>query len=341
MTSWQEYSIPAPKGRDMARKFGIALVVIALLLAVGVWQRHRILVPLATTGEQIMPSKEANLPANGTPIGEDAYFYVVQLDERTFAIAEPYSWPRNVNYLIAGTSRALLLDAGVGFYDIRPIVDQLTDLPVTFMPSHLHYDHTGQGSYEWIALVDLPHLRERATGDRFTPSWGEHLGVAEGVEPTSWKIDEWVRPGSEMDLGDRKLTLIYTPGHTDNSISLLDKANNVMFTGDFMSAGSISAWYPGASMGDYLQSARKIIRATAGNPDIALRGAHAGEDGQLPVKSRADIAILRDQLIRIRDGELKSTGSYPRIYAIREDVVMQAEPRWLQNWSTSYPDDEE
>lgn len=325
----------------MARKFGIALVVIALLLAVGVWQRHRILVPLATTGEQIMPSEEANLPANGTPVGEDAYFYVVQLDERTFAIAEPYSWPRNVNYLIAGSSRALLLDAGVGFYDIRPIVDQLTDLPVTFMPSHLHYDHTGQGSYERIALVDLPHLRERATGDWFTPSWGEHLGVAEGVEPTSWKIDEWVRPGSEMDLGDRKLTLIYTPGHTDNSISLLDKANNVMFTGDFMSAGSISAWYPGASMGDYLQSARKIIRATAGNPDIALRGAHAGEDGQLPVKSRADIAILRDQLIRIRDGELKSTGSYPRIYAIREDVVMQAEPRWLQNWSTSYPDDEE
>lgn len=325
----------------MAKKIGIALVIVILLLVVGIWQRHRILVPLATSGERILPSEEASLPANGKPVGQDAYFYVVQLDERTFAVAEPYSWPKNVNYLIAGTNRALLLDAGVGFYDIRPIVEQLTDLPVTFIPSHLHYDHTGQGSYERIALVDLPHLRERATGDMFKPSWGEHLGVAEGLEPTAWKIDEWVQPGSEIDLGDRKLTLIYTPGHTDNSISLLDNANNMMFTGDFMSAGNISAYYPGASMGDYLQSARKIIRATADNPDIALRGAHAGDDGQLPVKSRADIEILRDQLVRIKNGELDSTGFYPRIYAIKEDVVMQAEPRWLQNWSTTYPNDEE
>lgn len=322
----------------MAKKIGIAGVIVALLLAIGVWQRHRILVPFVTTGEQVLPSEEANLPADGKPFGEDAYFYVVQLDESTFAITEPYSRPRNVNYLIAGTERALLLDAGVGFYDIRPVVEQLTDLPVTFIPSHLHYDHTGQGTYERTALVDLPHLRARAKNDEFKPNWGEHLGVAEGLEPATWKIDEWIKPGSDIDLGKRKLTLIYTPGHTDNSISLFDRAGDMMFTGDFMSHNNIAAYYPTASMGDYLQSAKKILNATAKSPNIALRGAHAAEDGQLPQKSRGDIQILRDQLIKIRDGELSSTGSYPRIYAIKEDVVMQAEPRWLQNWSTTYPD---
>lgn len=322
----------------MAKKFGIAAVIVIMLLAISVWQRHRILIPLATTGERIMPVKEANLPAGGEPFGEAAYFVIVQLDERTFAIAEPYSWARNVNYLIAGTDRALLLDAGVGFYDIGPVVKQLTELPVTFVPSHLHYDHTGQGSYDRIALVDLPHLRERAHGDEFTPNWGEHLGVAEGIEPAKWKIDEWVSPGSDIELGNRTLTLLYTPGHTDNSISLFDKANNIMFTGDYMSAGRISAYYPTSGMGDYLQSAHKILKATAGNPEIALRGAHAGESGQLPRKSRADIEILRDQLIRIKNGEMSSTGSYPRLYAIKEDVVMQAEPSWLQVWSPTYPD---
>jgi hydroxyacylglutathione hydrolase len=322
----------------MARKFGIAAVIAALLLAIGVWQRHRILVPLVTTGERVLASDEANLPLEGKPFGEEAYFYIVQLDETTFAIMEPYSWPRNVNYLFAGTERALLLDAGVGFYDIRPVVEQLTDLPVTFIPSHLHYDHTGQGTYERIALVDLPHLRARAKNDEFKPNWGEHLGAAEGLEPATWNIDEWIEPGSDIDLGERKLTLIYTPGHTDNSISLLDRAGNMMFTGDYMSHDNISAYYPTASMGDYLQSAKKILKVTAETPDIALRGAHAGEGGQLPQKSRADIAILRDQLIKIKDGELSSTGSYPRIYAIKEDVVMQAEPRWLQDWSPTYPD---
>ncbi len=322
----------------MAKKFGIAAVIIALLLAIGVWQRHRILIPLATSGERIMPSEQANLPENGDPFGEESYFYIVQLDEKTFAIAEPYSWARNVNYLIAGAERALLLDAGVGFYDIRAVVEQLTDLPVTFIPSHLHYDHTGQGDYDQIALVDLPHLREQAKGDEFAPNWGDHLGVAEGIEPTTWTIDEWIKPGSKIDLGERELTLLYTPGHTDNSISLLDKANNIMFTGDYMSAGSMSAYYPGSNMGDYLQSAHKILRETEGNPAIALRGAHSGEDGNLPRKSRADIEILRDQLIKIKGGELESSGSYPRLYAIKEDVVMQAEPRWLQDWSPTYPD---
>lgn len=325
----------------MGKKIGIVAIIVISLLGIGVWQRHHILIPLATSGERIMPVEEANLPAGGEPFGEEAYFYVVQLDERTFAVAEPYSWPRNVNYVILGTNRALLLDAGVGFYDIRPVVKQLTDLPVTFIPSHLHYDHTGQGGYDRIALVDLPHLRERASGNEFTPDWGEHLGVAEGVEPTKWKVDEWVAPGSEIDLGDRKLTLLYTPGHTDNSISLFDKVNNVMFTGDYMSADNMAAYYPGSSMGDYLQTADKILRATADSPDVALRGAHAGEDGQLPWKSRSDVEILRDQLIRIKNGELSSTGSYPRIYAIKEDVVMQAEPSWLQDWSPTYPDEKE
>ena len=322
----------------MAKKFGIVSLIVALLLAIGVWQRHRILIPLATSGEQIMPSEEAKLPADGNPFGEEAYFYIVQLEENTFAIAEPYSWARNVNYLIAGSERALLLDAGVGFYDIRPVVEQLTNLPVTFVPSHLHYDHTGQGVYDRIALVDLPHLREQATGEEFAPNWGDHLGVAEGIEPTIWTIDEWIKPGSEIDLGERQLTLLYTPGHTDNSISLLDRENNVMFTGDYMSAGSMSAYYPGSNMGDYLQSAHKILKETVGNPAVELRGAHSGEDGELPQKSRGDIQILRDQLMKIKDGELSSTGSYPRLYAIKEDVVMQAEPRWLQNWSTTYPD---
>ncbi len=322
----------------MARKFGIVAIIVVLLLAIGVWQRHRILISLATTGERIMPKEEANLPVDGKPFGEEAYFVIVQLDERTFAIAEPYSWARNINYLIAGSERALLLDAGVGFYDIRPVVQQLTDLPVTFIPSHLHYDHTGQGSYDRTALVDLPHLRERAKGDEFTPNWGEHLGVAEGIDPTVWKIDDWIKPGSQIDLGERALTLLYTPGHTDNSISLLDKANNVMFTGDYMSAGSMSAYYPGSNMGDYLQSAHKILGATKGSPEVVLRGAHSGEDGQLPTKNRADIEILRDQLIKIKNGDLESGGSYPRLYAIKEDVVMQAEPKWLQNWTPTYPD---
>jgi len=322
----------------MKRKILIGVILLATLLAVGVWQRHRILFPLFTTGERLPLVKDAALPSDGKAFGKEGYFVIVQLDEQTFAIAEPYSLGRNVNYLIAGTDRAILFDAGVGFYDIRPVVKQLTDLPVTFLPSHLHYDHTGQGSYERIALVDLPHLRKQSKGDKFTPNWGQHLGDAEGIEPTAWKIDEWIKPGSSIDLGKRKLTLIYTPGHTDNSISLHDAAISTMFTGDYYSANGIRAFYPTASMGDYLQTARKLLKITAGKPGTVLRGAHAPENGQLPANTPADIQTLHDALIKIKSGELTGEGVYPVIYTISEGAVMQAEPSWLQDWTPSYGD---
>ncbi|MEO9971604.1 MAG: hypothetical protein ABJG15_17545, partial [Hyphomonadaceae bacterium] len=126
----------------------IGLVIILLGLAAAVWQRHRILIPLATTGEPVLRALEATPVVGSTPYGEEGYFAVVQLDEMTFAIAEPFSSGHNVNYLILGDDRALLFDAGVGHYDIRPVVAALTDLPLTFMPSHFHYDHTGQGEWE-------------------------------------------------------------------------------------------------------------------------------------------------------------------------------------------------
>ena len=322
------------------KKFVTFLVVLALIAALAIWQRHRILVPLATTGERIPAAQEANLPDGGVAMGEDNYWVVVKLDSQTFAIAEPYSWARNVNYLILGEERAILFDAGVGHFDIRPIVKELTDLPVTFLPSHLHYDHTGQVDFERIALVDLPHLREQEEDGKFSPTWGQSLASAEGIERPSWIIDEWIAPGSKIDLGNRKLTLLYTPGHTDNSISLHDQARGVMFTGDFYSAGNISAYYPTASMADYLASAELVLAATAGQPNSELRGAHSSEDGQLPIKSREDITILRDALLRIRNGSLPGNGTYPVVYVIDKGVTMQAEPEWLQNWERTYPDRE-
>ena len=41
-------------------------------------------------------------------------------------------------YLVAGEDRALLIDAGAGVGDLRGMVDQLVEVPVTLLLTHGH-----------------------------------------------------------------------------------------------------------------------------------------------------------------------------------------------------------
>lgn len=327
-------------GRKILRKLAILVAVVLVAIVFIVIQRHWLIITLATTGEQVQPLYDAYPVPGGTPFVDDRHFSVVQLDSLTFAIAEPHSWARNVNYLMLGERRALLFDAGVGHYDIRPVVASLTDLPVTFMPSHFHYDHTGQGNWERMALVDLPHVRERANGNTFQPSWQEHLGRSEALAIPVWRVDEWVKPGSSIDLGGRELVLIYTPGHTNNSVSLLDVSRQLMFTGDFYSgSGELSAFLPTANLGDYLQSAEKVLDRTRSLQDAVFRGAHAPPVNTIPKNSRNELVVFRDQLHAMRNGSLQGDGAYPVVYRISPDLTLSTEPDFLQNWQPTYPDD--
>ncbi len=324
----------------MGSKVLVGLLVLVILVTLAISQRHKILVPMITTGAQIPQLLDANPVPGGEPFAAENHFSIVQLNEKTYAIAEPYSWARNVNYLVLGDTRALLFDAGVGHYDIRPVVQALTDLPVTFMPSHFHYDHTGQGNWAKIAIVDLPHIRERAQGNTLQPTWGEHLGEGEGIDLPTWEVTEWVKPNSVIDLGNRELLLIYTPGHTNNSVSLLDIQRQVMFSGDFISDGGLlNSMFPTARLGDYLQSAEKVLHRTNAMQEIIFRGAHASPENTIPNSSRDDLVTLRDQLIEIREGRLQGQGPYPVVYKIAEGMLLNTEPVFLQNWQPTYPDD--
>ncbi len=320
----------------------IALCAIAVVLAVAVWKRHA-LIGLAGS---YWPGHYAPLHAHPRPVpnsrhyGSDTHFFVVQLDEKTFAIGEPEAWTRNFSYLILGDERALLFDAGIGRFDIRPVVQQITDLPLTFSPSHFHYDHTGQADWERVAIIDMPHIRAQADGNTLALTGGQHMGGFEGLKLPVWNITEWVKPGDYIDLGGRRLQMIYTPGHTDNSVSLVDEDRDMMFSGDFIMRGHHTAFTPTASMGDYLQSARRMTKFLSEYPGMPLYSAHGVADGsdnsEVPVMWLSDVKDLRQGLKDIRDGKLKGKGIYPVVYIISDRITLEAEPRWLQIWSETY-----
>ena len=175
---------------------------------------------------------------NPAPPWFDDYYTVFEIDERTFAIGETRYWQYNFNYLIAGDERAVLFDAGPGVRDIREVARSLTDLPIVFAPSHFHYDHVGNGvEFGYVAVVDLPFLRRRAREDRLTLTPDEHLGKAERFDLPAFAVDEWWPPGTTVDLGNRELIVVHTPGHTLDGVSLVEQRAGYAFTGDFFGPG--------------------------------------------------------------------------------------------------------
>ena len=67
-----------------------------------------------------------------------------------------------------------------------------------------------------------------------------------------------VKDGQVIDLGNRKLEVMYTPGHDESCITLIDEKNGLLFTGDTWYPGPLYAYFDDSSMSDYLESMRKI-----------------------------------------------------------------------------------
>ena len=317
------------------KKTAIALVIVTLLLAWGFSERRPIAMRAMawSSGGEIPVLLDRSLEGPKT-VWLDDYFTVEIIAADTIAIGEPRYPYQNFSYLIIGSERALLFDGGPGVRDIGAVARSLTDKPITFLPSHLHFDHVANGiSFERVALLDVPPIRSRATGvdgNEFSPNTNQHLGFMEGRDAPVWTVAEWLTPGSNYDLGGRSVAVWYTPGHTTDSVSLYDSANKLAFVGDYIYPGDLWAFVPGSSMRDYAATISPLLRDLP--EDVLLLGAHRDKAPGPPTLGYGDLEDLRDALVRIRSGELHGFGSWPQQFIVSDRVSLFAEPRWLQDW---------
>ena len=84
-----------------------------------------------------------------------------------------------------------------------------------------------------------------------------------GFDPAKWEIPPsapttLLEDNNIIDLGDRTLEVIYTPGHSPGSICLLDKKNRVLFTGDTFFPGPLYAYPEDVNIDDYISSVEKL-----------------------------------------------------------------------------------
>jgi glyoxylase-like metal-dependent hydrolase (beta-lactamase superfamily II) len=146
-------------------------------------------------------------------------------------------------YLVAGETRALLVDTGTGAADLAACVRGLTTLPLTVVNTHGHPDHAG-GDHQFAAVGAhsddfdaILQLVSRGSGaGRRAGLLRRLLGFGPPPSATGGAFDrgrlEPVTAGHVFDLGGRRLEVLETPGHTPGSVCLLDRAHRLLFAGD-------------------------------------------------------------------------------------------------------------
>ncbi len=222
-----------------------------------------------------------------SPVTE-GWFEVYELPGRVFAIYEPRQEQQVLCYLILGRTRALLFDTGLGIGRLRDVVSRLTALPVVVLNSHTHFDHVG-GNFEFaeVLAVDSSFTRQHAEGHS-NAYMLKNAGPADAHPPLPagfdfanyagkpFAITHTVRDAERIDLGGRVLEVILTPGHTPDSLCLLDRRAKELFTGDTFYPDEIWLWWPETDLDAYQRSMEKIAALA---PSLrVLRPAHAAPE---------------------------------------------------------------
>lgn len=218
------------------------------------------------------------------------WFRVEQLLPGTWAISEPRYWQQNVSYLLEGSDRALLFDTGPGVRDIRTVAERLTDRPITALASHAHFDHIGNHHrFDRVAMADLPRTRAAATGRTFDPPYPVRLCV----RTRRFGVDEWIAPGERIELGGRSVELVHLPGHTEESVGVLDTHHGAAFVGDLVYPRQpLFVCFASASVERCLASVRRLA---ADWPAERVHGAHVSprlSTGALADLDRALVGVL-------------------------------------------------
>lgn len=203
----------------------------------------------------------------------DQWFEIYRIRPGVFALYEPHQAEEVISYLITGNERALLFDTGMGISNIRAVAEELTSLPLIVLNSHTHNDHVGDNwrfQARQIYAMDTAFSRANAKGSRgdaqaeITPD--QLCGpLPPDFDPQSYStrpfhIGHWLHDRDQIDLGGRVLKVISVPGHTPDSIALLDERNGLLFTGDTYYPGPIFLYRPETDLDAYIASVKKLAQ---------------------------------------------------------------------------------
>jgi glyoxylase-like metal-dependent hydrolase (beta-lactamase superfamily II) len=168
----------------------------------------------------------------------------------------------NFIYLLIGSNRALLIDTGAvadpkAMPLAKTILELLPDkdhkkLPLLVAHTHRHLDHrAGDSQFASLASVQVVPID------------------LEEVQ-TFFGFKNWPNGSAHLDLGDRIVDVIPTPGHNETHLAFYDERTGILFSGDFLLPGRLLIGDAAA----FHESALRVIDFLKTRPLTHILGGH-------------------------------------------------------------------
>ncbi len=135
------------------------------------------------------------------------------------------------------TLETIIVDPGEDDTYIIEKIQHLGLKPLRIIATHGHFDHILAG-FSIQNTFNVPfavHQKDRFLVDQMAASANHFLGFK--THALSPSIDEDVKHGITLKIGNTCMDVVETPGHTPGSISLIDETRSFAIVGDLVFAG--------------------------------------------------------------------------------------------------------
>jgi hydroxyacylglutathione hydrolase len=244
-------------------------------------------------------------------------------NQQTFIIRENLcaTFEAPFMYLLIGSKRAFLIDDGdVADPHQMPLAKTVLDLlpcdgpaklPLLVAHTHRHLDHrAGDGQFRQLPNVEV-------------------VGFDLESVKRYYHFTDWPNGVAHIDLGDRTVDVLPTPGHNETHLAFYDQNTGLLFSGDFLMPGRLLIDDTDAD----LASARRVAGFVKGHPITYVLGGHIEFDTAGQTFPWGSKYHPHEHVLQMTNNDLlalpAAVASFNGFYAERGDFILMNSMRML------------